>query len=298
MKALPALALCMLQGPLCAQPVIDHAGLASFGLRAAMYTLADPAQLPAVSDGADQTWDLTGIALQHLGSLHFRPAAGTAYSEVFPDANWAYEQTFDGLGVLFQYMRINDGSIQIFGRNIPYNPVVYYQPSTVLRFPLAFNEAFTDTYLNEGGPNTRTWTYSGHGTILSSLGTFTNVAKVGNSSGDIILWNLDPLYPIFYLEEGRTYVFKLTAVDTGTGVEEQGEAAVRTWPNPCRERLSIGPARPGSRWQMKDLQGRLLLGGLADAGELNIDVRGLASGSYVLLLADGGRQLHLPFVKE
>lgn len=282
-----------------AQPSIEHSSVAPFGVVTSMHTIPDPGTLPAIGDGMDQVWNFNNTVFQALGTMDFRTSAGTPYAGAFPLANWALAQHFTGQGTLYQYLRITSTALQMHGRNIPYNPVIYQQPTTVLKFPMAFGDSFLDQYVNEDGPNSRTWSYSGHGTILSPLGTFDNVAKVGNSLGDIILWNLSPLYPIFYYEAGSMYFTKLISVNTDVGIGEPGGAAFRAWPNPCGDALHLSALAARTTWQVVDPQGRTVATGMATRpGEQQLDLGGVAAGSYVLVLDDAGQRSHVRFVKD
>lgn len=300
MKGIVPLVLALLHlGQVRAQPSIERDLLAPFGLVASLYTIPDPSTLPMIGDGAEQVWDFSNTSFSELGTMHFRKSAGTPYANAFPLADWALAQTFTGQGTLYQYLRITQSGLQMYGRNIPYNPIMYQVPTTILKFPMAFDESFLDEYINEGGPNSRVWTYSGHGTILSPLGTFHNVAKVGNSLGDIILWNLEPLYPIFYLEEGSIYVCKLLSINTDVGIGEVEAAAWRAWPNPCQDVLHLSGLQGRAQWKVVDTQGRTLsVGeGFVDTG-LELDVSMLAQGTYLLLVEQVQTRRTVPFVKE
>lgn len=289
---------CLLFTPLLGQPPITYANLAPQGVAMAMSGLAEGASLPVLADGADQTWDLSGVAVHPLGTARFATAAGTPYANGFPQANRVFAQEFQGQGTIYEYVRTGPAGLELFGRGIPYLPVIYYQPSLILRFPLAFNESYTDSYVNENGANTRTWTYGGHGTAVTPLGVFHNVALVRNTQGHVILWNLEPLYPVLYNEEGSIYFFAMTGFVGDVGIGEEHAASLRAWPNPCSDRLSVEGARAGDAWQVVDMQGRRLMQGrMGDAAPV-VDVRELASGAYVLLMGADGRARHVPFVKN
>lgn len=298
MRQLLLSTLCLTAPLAWAQPSITQSAIAPQGIAMSMYGLAEGAVMPSIADGAEQTWNLSGVALQSLGTARFGTSAGTPYANAFPQANRVFAQEFQGQGTIYEYVRNSAAGLDLFGRGIPYNPITYTQPSRILKFPLAFNESYTDSYVNENGANVRTWTYGGHGTVTTALGTFSNVAKMSNTQGHVILWNLDPLYPVVYNEEGSIYFFAKTGYIDEVGIAEQAAGELRAWPNPAHDRLAVEGTWHGQPWRVSDLQGRQLLHGVAGPGPLELDLLHLAAGSYVATVGNTGAQRHVHFVKQ
>ena len=293
-KTLTPLA-CLMLLSLSAQYTIQFSDLDPFGVETDMHLLNAPASIPALSNGADQSWDLSGITLQNIGTQAFTTAVGTPYATTYPTANWVWSQTVTGLGTGYTYLNITSSGIDLLARNVPISTVDFSDPSQVMKFPLALGESYSDTYVNTNGGSTMTWTYSGHGTAITPLGTFTNVAKVENTEGDVLLWNTAPLYPIMIADEDNTLFF----IQNNVGVNEQEESTFQTWPNPCRDMLNLASVVGGSEWSILDAQGRTLLNGQINrVGDQQMDVSHLASGSYVVVLNAGGQIRHARFVKE
>lgn len=281
--------------PLSAQHTIVHNDLSAFGVQTDMHTLVLPATLPSLSDGNNQSWDLSSITLQAVGTLNFTPATGTPYAATYPAANWAWAQDITGLGANYTYLDISATAINILARDVPSNPDNYTDPAQVMEFPLPLGGSFTDTYAHNSGSSSYTWTYSGFGTLITPVGTFTNVAKLQNTEGDLLLWNTAPLYPIVIADADNVLVF----AQNNVGVPEQPGSAVRTFPNPCQDRLTVADAAAGSTWRIVDAQGRMLAKGNMGPGQVgNVDVHGLAPGSYVLVLNEGDRVRRSSFVKQ
>ncbi len=278
---------------LTAQPTIQYSDVSPDGVQTDMYRMTSPGALPTLSDGADQTWDLSGITLQPIGTLSFTAAAGTPYAASYPDANWAWAQTVTGLGTAYTYLDITSGGIDILVRNLPLDPLIYSDPSQVMKFPLAFQETYDDTYVNNNGGSTMQWSYAGHGTAITPLGTTTDVAKVMSTEGDLLLWNLDPLYPILIDDSNFTLFF----VQNNVGIAEQGSASVHTYPNPCNDQLRLNDVVPGSTWRIMDAQGRELNNGRVSTVSEVLDVSALATGQYIVLLQLGELVRRVSFVK-
>lgn len=289
----PAAALFLLS--LSAQHTIQYSDLDPFGVATDMHLLASPAVLPALSNGPGQTWDLGGISLQHIGTQAFTTAVGTPHAADYPAANWVWSQTVTGLGTGYTYLHISSAGIDLLARNVPQSTLEYSDPSQVMQFPLAFGESYSDTYMNTNGGSTMTWTYSGHGTAITPLGTFTEVAKVENTEGDVLLWSTAPLYPIMIADGSNTLFF----IQTNVGVDEVEAGTFRAWPSPGNGLLHLASAAAGSAWRVLDGQGRTVLHGqFAGTGAQQVDASTLAPGSYVLAVSEGGRARHARFVKQ
>lgn len=285
---------CLLLAPLAAQ-TIQYGNLSPFGVQATMYlqTGSTPLQL---SNGANQTWNLAALPIQQAGTLSFVTATGTPYAATYPNANWVWHQDAGSLANVYQYLRVTSTGIELVARNVPTTAVAYSDPLKVVAFPMSYGDSYTDSYVNTGGSNTLTWTYSGHGTLTTSMGTFPNLAKLTSTDGDTVLWNLDPVYPVMIKDGSSVTFYKQTNV----GVNEQAGTLVQAWPNPCSDELVLAHAAPGSQWQVMDMQGRILRSGLlASAGNLmQLDVRGLAGGNYLLALRNGLERQQVRFVKQ
>ena len=280
---------------LYAQNTIQYSDLDPFGVETNMHLLTSPASIPILSNGVNQSWDLSSITLQNIGTQAFATAVGTPYAATYPTANWVWSQTVTGLGTGYTYLNITSSGIDLLARNVPISTVDFSDPSQVMMFPFSLGQSYSDTYVNTNGGSTMMWTYSGHGTAITPLGTFTNVAKVESTEGTVLLWSITPLYPIMIADEDNTLFF----IQTNVGLEEFGENTFHVSPNPCRDLLSLADVDVASDWRIVDTQGRTLSNGhMALGGEQQVDVSGLATGSYVLVLNVGDGIRHARFVKE
>jgi hypothetical protein len=276
-----------------AQVTLQYGMLDQNGLDLSMYVLTDPGSASEPSNGANQTWDLTTVTLQPMGTLEFKSAAGTPYADTWPNANWVWQQNIDGLGTQYMYLSFTNSLVEVWATEVPFDTHAYTDPKTVLKFPFSLGETVTDTYTNNNGTHTVTWMYAGHGTAITPLGTFSDVVKVASDEGDMVLWHTTPLYPMVFNSGGMVLVFGPAT----TGITEQAGLTAITYPNPCTDVLYVD-VNAAAPWQLMDLQGRTLAtGAFMGRGTQRIDIASLATGSYMLVLGEGTTRRTVRFSK-
>lgn len=281
---------------LTAQPTLLQSNIASGGLAFDMYVLSDPGEAEYPTDGADQTWDLSSVGLTESGTLDFVPASSTPFAASYPAANWAWAQTVTGVGPDVIYLDISATGIEVLARGVPSNVVSYSDPTRIVEFPMDYGDSFMDAYTGTGVNGTPTWTYSGYGTLITPLGTTANVAKVMNDEGDMMLWNNSPLYPLV-IDNGEFILFY--GLDPTNSVQDVSAAALpAVYPNPAEGTLWVDGAVGTGSWSITDMQGRQLRIGRSIPGVQALEVDGLATGSYLLVLRDGAGHRTVRFTKQ
>lgn len=281
---------------LAAQPTLLQSNIATGGLAFDMYVLSDPGDAEYPSDGINQTWDLSSMILTESGTLDFVPASATPYAASYPMANWAWAQTVTGVGFDVVYLDITSAGIDVLARGVPSMVVNYSDPSRILEFPMDYGDSFQDAYTGTNVNGNATWTYSGHGTLITPLGTTTDVAKVVSDEGDMLLWNADPLYPLV-IDNGEYILFY--GLDPSSSVQDlSNEAAPTVYPNPAEGTLWVEGAAGTGSWSIMDTQGRQLRTGRSTPGVQALDVNGIAAGSYVLVLRDALGHRTVRFTKQ
>lgn len=294
MKALITPLACLLLAPLSAQ-TIEYGHLGPFGVSTDMYRMTAPAALPELAGGAGQSWDLSGLTLQNIGTMNFTYAAGTTYADDFPQANWVWVHNATGVGSAYYYIEITTDGMDLWDRNVGLpNAVVYLDPVRIMKFPLELGESFTDEYSTTNGVNYKHWTYTGNGTVTLPIGTVTDVALVVSEEGDIAFWNPEPLYPVM-IADATSAMFYL---QNNVGIHGPELPSLAVWPNPCRDILHLPTRVRHGQWKVMDMQGRLLLEGMVNGQAGAVDVAGLAPGGYMLLLEADGTRTPVSFVKE
>ncbi len=278
-----------------AQVAIEYSDLSATGVALDMYILTDPGTSSLPSDGINQTWDLSSVTLQPLGTLNFTAAANTPFAANYPSANWAWAQTITGVGTDHVYLNIGTTGIEVLATGVPSSTNDYTDPQRIMQFPMTYGQSFTDTYVNMDGPSSITWSYTGHGTAITPLGTFNDLAKVVSTDDDMLLWNTSPLYPMVIDDDSNVLVF----VPSGVGMGDvNAGSVVQVYPNPCTDRLVVdGTER--STWQITNMQGQVLgTGAFNRTGLQSLDASALASGAYILTIGTAGGQRSIRFCKQ
>lgn len=276
------------------QVTLDYGLLDQDGMQLTMYLLTDPGSATEPSDGANQTWDLSTVTLQPIGTLDFIFATGTPFASNYPGANWVWLQTVTGLGSEYMYLRIDANGIAVHATGVPVNTNDYIDPKLVMLFPMNYGQSFTDNYTDEDGPASVTWSYTGHGTAVTPVGSFSNAVKLVSTEDDLVLWNTNPLHPLV-IDDGTDV---LAFGPSSTGIADLAAITAMVYPNPCENLLFVDVSSAAS-WRIVDLQGRALrVGNFNGMGTQVIDITDLASGSYLLLLEQGLAQRTVRFSRQ
>lgn len=285
----------LLTAMLQAQVTLQQSMIASGGIHLDMYMVTAPGSATEPSDGANQTWDLSTITVQPVGTLDFIAASTTPYAANYPTANWVWAQTMTGEATDYVYLSITSSGIEVVASDVPSATNNYSDPKRILQFPMSLGQSFTDAYVDMDGPSSVTWSYTGHGTAITPMGTYPDLAKVVSTEDDILLWNTTPLYPLV-IDNGSTV---LVFAPSGVGIQGIGaRAAVQVYPNPCTDHLVVEGAF-NTAWRITDLQGRTLRAGTFNGMELqHLQTSDLATGSYILLMSTEGKDRTIRFNKQ
>lgn len=294
MNATTTLSAILLATALNAQVSIDFSDLSATGVQLDMYLVTSPGTATEPTDGINQTWDLTSVTLQPLGTLDFTAASNTPFAASYPAANWAWAQTVTGVGTDHIYLDITSAGIEVLATGVPSDVNNYTDPKKIMQFPMTFGQSFTDAYVDIDGPGSVTWSYTGHGTAMTPLGNYPDLAKVVSTEDDLLLWNTAPLYPMV-IDDG-TNVLAFAPADVG--IADRRAPAVQVYPSPCTDALYVDAVNTAN-WRITDLQGRTVQAGRFSSTSLQrIDVNALATGSYVLVLDEAGTHRTVRFSKQ
>lgn len=279
-----------------AQPVIDFASIDLIGSGFNLYLVTSPGTSDPNADGANVTWDFSSATLQLVGTQTFMPAAGTPYSADHPTANMASAETMAGT-TSYTYYDLQSTRLDILANGVgSMDPNVYSEPKTVLEFPYAFNDWFIDYYNENGTDYSVSRAYMGYGTVILPNGTFTNVVKQASTSGAIDFYTTSPTAPLVHIESDGSAVVALPGT---VGIQEHGQAsALRSFPNPVQDRLTLANDAPLGDWQIMDATGRVAQAGRTGAPSTTIDLSSLAPGSYIARIGLGDRARAVFFLKD
>ncbi len=267
-----------------AQTVISYDQVATSTVVFNMYDITQGAFWP--TDGLNQVWDYSTAPLQPLGTEAITVASGTPYATDYPAANWSWVRNYQsGSDTQYDYLIVSPDGIEIEAAQIPVASLIYsVDPKKIMHFPFAFSQSFADTETGNGITSSYIWTYTAHGTAITPYGTFDNIAKLSNNAGSYILWHTSPVHPLLINFGLNATLF----VPASVSVQEQPMPAVRVFPNPCRDQLTISGSE-ALAWTLLDMQGRVLRNGrLFSSGPRTIDLSGMAAGPYALVLSGNG----------
>lgn len=295
MKHIITLSSILSVASLFAQPTIQYSDVSTGVTTLSVYSMTDPGTAVEPSTGANQTWDFSSMQFVLAGTAVLGPSTGTPYAASYPDANWIWS-TIPTVGAAdYMYMAMSASGLENVASHVPSDPNVYSDFQKIMQFPFAFGTSFTDAYVSPDHTGTETWSYEGHGTLITSMGTFTNQLKLKSSDGSLVIWNASPLYPRVIGSSSNVMLFgPLT-----TGVAEAGAPVLSVFPVPANTSLNITGISGTAQWNIMDLQGRVILSGASITGpQTAVDIAPLAQGEYLLSVQEVAGRRVVRFQKQ
>jgi hypothetical protein len=244
-------------------------------------------------NGENVVWDISAYGMNHFATLERMPAEGTPYSDSYQDCEWAeYVQQFNGVEG-YSYYSLSDTLLELMGF-APFGPnaetVYYVVPLFRLKFPFAYNDEVIGTGQIEGGvPLTSLWKYVGYGTLITSVGTYTNVVKLADlySPGASSFWTTDPLVNVLAYGNFTFFNIELPATATALQSEVVPTSNVTLVVDGCT--LTLRSEDPVQFYRIFDAMGRAVSSGGRSGGQTaNIDLTNLRPGWYVLQYQTAG----------
>lgn len=294
MKTTLTLSTLLAATALCAQPTLQYADVPTSNLLLTVYTLTDPGNVQDPSAGANQTWDFSSATFAPSGTAVLGPSTGTPYAATYPTANWAWSITPTAGMADYLYMVLSATGMENVATNVPTDPNVYTDHQRIMQFPLAFGASFSDTYASPDHTGSQTWTYEGHGTLITPIGTFSDQVILVSTDDDLVIWNASPLYPRVVANSGGVMLFGPST----TGIAENINMALTVFPVPATTALNITGIIAAAQWSVVDLQGRTLLTGrTTDPTRTQVDIATLAEGDYLLNVVDATGRRSVRFQK-
>lgn len=279
---------------LSAQPTLEFSDVPTGNTTLTVYQLTDPGNIVEPSTGANQTWDFSSGTFAAAGNAVMGPSAGTPFAANYPAANWAWTITPTVGAADYLYMVLNNSGMENVAAHVPADPNVYTDFQRIMQFPMAFGASFVDAFTSPDHTGTDTWTYAGHGTLITPIGTFTDQVMMVGSDDDVVLWNASPLYPRVIANEDGVMLFG----PSSTGVAERIAPALAVFPVPASTALNITGITATAQWSVVDLQGRTLLTGrTTDPTRTQVDIAALAEGDYLFTVVDAAGRRSIRFQK-
>lgn len=311
--------------------------------------------LPSVtpgSAGASQTWDLSGMVSSLETTTNYIDPSTTTFGSEFPDADVAAD-----FGGFMGYIETSSTFARIIGVAIdadifgsPVQGAAEVNPADTL---LMFNSSFNDTYTDNSSytitasadfeiqgfqvdsirsteDKTEVVTFDGHGTVITPMGTFTNVLRekvvtttTSNQEGYIqfLGWQSqggptteETVVYNWYADKVKFPVASITTDVSGTNATEasynndsellsiaSSEQAswIKFYPNPVAEQAVIANSAKGQVANVFDINGRLVQVKNLSEGMTTINLSELSKGTYQLQILEDGKQVTAEtFIKQ
>lgn len=180
----------MVPAGLMAQPTLQSTDIANVG---ASFVYQQAQYLPLPNSGANQTWNLNSAILANELTFNWVAPGSTEGGSNFPGATVAVSPVT--LFQLDQYFTITATEMNDIGTYIPFILTTCSNPITILKFPLAYGNTWTDTFTclrDDSGlilyniTGTVSANADGYGTVITPDGTISNVIRVTLSINSVI----------------------------------------------------------------------------------------------------------------
>ncbi len=192
--------------------------------------------------GANQLWDFSDITFEGNPTLSkvVNPSS-TPYASSFPTATHA--ETSDNVN--YAYYKMTDKEQTLLGQHSSSTQgsatVVYSNPLTIAKLPLAYNgttsDDYTANYVASGIPMTLSGsvstTYDGYGTLKTQYGTYNNVVrlkatKTDNSEFSGVTTIIRSVSYAYYVPGYTTSLFAITEITTSMKMAGMDEMEMGT----------------------------------------------------------------------
>lgn len=276
------------------QPILQYPGTPTETLQFNAFLAADPGEF-SFTPGASQTWNALSVTLTPSGSATLGPATGPEAAN-YPNADRMLQVTSSLLPVTdHTFLSTSASALSLVATNVPRSPRVYTDPRDLIRFPLEFQDQFTDTY-QVNDPEETTMTYSGYGTLITSTGIYGNVALLSDDDGKFMIWNTAPLYPLV-MSEGNGFLLFDRTDEVGMPENTLGHQPFNH--DRAGDILRIVTTNTAGQWRITDASGRIVSNGqVAHSSNTGISLGHLPAGLYVASLNSTSGSASMKFVKD
>lgn len=293
----------------------------------------NPSSVTVGSDGANITWDFSGVVETSTTTSQYMAPASTPYETSFPGSNMS---TYNASGGIYSYLNYNNSYYDMVGAYSPSGVVLYYSNNErIMTFPFTYNSVSNDDFVCDfvsGGydfhrSGSVVMTCVGYGTLILPFGTYTNILKlkmeetytdeydVGtgpqiiNYTSANYYWYTpgvpEPLFAITALTSSMAgtseYAFYLDQNDITLYLNNFiSDNNISIYPNPVIDKLTIeynNEANKSIKYQIIDLRGSIVL---EDVLYMNneIDISNFSAGIYMLKLQTENEIKTYKIVKE
>jgi hypothetical protein len=279
------------------------------------YTMYDALyELPSAA-GAGVTWDFSGLSDTSSISMRLLEPSTTPAGNNFPSSTVAWHSFRNPQ--LWRYYTQEAGALVEQGLTELPNSVVYSDEKRLFDYPLEYGDVFTDqfagTYNSGGLPIDRSGTVNceidGYGTIITPIGTFTDVLRVKivedytdiTFGTTVIDLHTETYYwfkawahfPIAININGSNNGFAFQSMqytDAPMSIEEANYSNVTVYPNPSANYLIVSENDfHKAEYEISDMFGKIVNKGLLLLNR--IDLNTLSSGIYTLKLTSSDKAI-------
>ena len=154
---------------------------------------------------------------------------------------------------------------------------------------------FTATPTNGGSRPAYQWLVNGS-YIIGAISNVWGASTLSNN--DVICAEMTSSYMCANPKKAKSDCIKVSIESTGiVGVWRGKEPSI--YPNPTKDRLIIEGVEKGTKVQLNDVLGSVLIKSTATSGTAELNMSHLAAGNYLLLLStDNGDRMSVKVVKE
>jgi len=181
----------LLTVPAFAQPDLDTSYFPKPGKTFSGRSFSRTLPLPAIEEGANKTWDLTGLAQNYITDYSFsfrmKNASNLDSAVKFPGATSGYVSFF-GTDSIENFQKINGNDLEDLGYNLKGVAISerFSIPRVLLRKNIEFQESFVQQSRSVNSTAgfkkynryRDTITYAGFGTLITTFGTYQNVILI------------------------------------------------------------------------------------------------------------------------
>ena len=287
-----------------AQPVLNNTDFGT-DLSGTGYS-GTPSSLSQGNDGPDQVWDFSGLTLTQNSTTTTVTVASAPLSANFPSANYCWKITNNTNISGYNFFSLSNSSFESLGLSVLGQANKYTDTSIMYTFPYTYNTTITDTYkgITDISPKSFTTVYDAYGTLITPLGTYTNVIRQKKTEGTTVNYIWIQTNPFFILMEktitngtsSSISVFKNTSP---LGVDPiEPKKAMAVFPNPAHTELNIQLPEQETLdcVAITDITGKIVL--KQDQNLNQINVSNLANGLYFIEAHSGNKKFQTKFIKN
>jgi hypothetical protein len=295
-----------------AQPVLNSSDFSpSTAYDLDVYSVEDVSGLSPGANGANVTWNFSGLKAPAAGKLSVLPVASTPYAASYPTANFCFKSIYGGDGVDYDYFRVTSTAIETVGdvgNGVPYSDIDH---STWFVFPYSYGTNFNDTYQSQSDLVIYSFsaTFDAYGTLTTPYGTYNNVMRQkkvevdgADTYTDYLWFTANPFKIVMTMSfDGSNDNSNATTfyVPSALNLKEYNkENLVLAYPNPATSKLNLELPNDKTidKVVVTDVTGKIVIQETENTAQINIEK--FALGLYIIELYSGKEKFTSKFIKK